>query len=41
MMLVDCKKLNSSAGMYSGAEKSASLAVGDVGAGEQKVTKIF
>jgi len=40
-MLVDYKKLNSRARMESGAEKSASLAVGDIGAGEQKVAKIL
>jgi hypothetical protein len=38
-MLVDYMKLNSRAGMDSGAEKSVSLAVGDIGAGEQKVAE--
>ena len=37
MMLVDYMKLDWRAGMYSGVDKSASLAVGDIGAGEQKV----
>lgn len=38
-MLVDYMKLNSRAGMDSGADKSASSAVGDVGAGRQEVAE--
>jgi len=38
-MLVDNMKLNWRAGMDSGAGKFASLAVGDIGAGEQKVAE--
>jgi hypothetical protein len=39
MLLVDYMKLNWRAGMDSGADKSASLAVGDIGAGEQQVAE--
>jgi hypothetical protein len=38
-MLIYYMKLNSTVGMDSGTEKSVSLAVGDVGAGEQKVAE--